>query len=75
MQFRQDSEIEASASSSFFQTSFWPKARPGDERHLVAVVAMLIFDGEQRVFLCSADDQPRNEVDDIHICRQSAVVS
>ena len=29
-------------------------------------VTMLVFHGEERVFLRSADDQPRDEVDDVH---------
>lgn len=66
MQFRQHAKVEAAATSALFEAPFRSQAGAGDQRDLVAVVAMLVLDGQQRVFLCSADDQPRDEMDDVH---------
>lgn len=66
LQFGQHAKIETAVTSTLFETSFRSQAGAGDQRDFVAVVTMLILDGQQCVFLCSADDQSRDEMDDVH---------
>ncbi len=48
------------------QTPFRPQRRPGDQQHVVAVLAEQVFAAEHGVFLCSAEDQSRDDVGDTH---------
>jgi hypothetical protein len=63
----------ASATSSFFEAAFRPKTRPGDQRNVVAVIAKLIFDRQQRVLLSTADDQSGDEMNNVQSTRSASL--
>ena len=48
------------------QAAFRADRRAGDERHFVAVLAMLLLARQQRVLLSSANDQTRDDMSNVH---------
>jgi len=60
-----DDDLVAAVAGACQQFAFGAKGRAGHKRHVVSGLVKT-FAGENRVFLCSAQDQPGNNVTDVH---------
>jgi hypothetical protein len=57
-------QIESAVLSAFDERPLRTEPRSANQRHVVAVQPMLVFDRQQRVLLRAADDQARDEMHD-----------
>jgi hypothetical protein len=53
-------------SCTFGEVAFRAEAGSGDESDFVSEVTMLVFTREDRVLLSATDDQPGNDVSNVH---------
>ena len=59
-------DTESGCPGTFGETALWTERRPGDESDFVSEFAMLVFTRKDRVLLSAADDQPGNDVSNVH---------
>ncbi|MEY3458844.1 MAG: hypothetical protein RL215_2001 [Planctomycetota bacterium] len=69
-EFREDAEIEPAFSGALFEGAFWTSAGTGDQADFVFEDVMLVIDIEERVFLGTAEDEPRDDVGGTHSCQR-----